>query len=103
MSNAYFTIPKPYNEPVLGYMPGSSERSALKAELARQSETVVTIPLIIGGKEVFGDEYYRLNVQANIDRTAADFWADTVRYLYSKTMLGFFLNSSISFIISEAD
>lgn len=37
----------------------------------------------IGGKEVFGDEYYRLNVQANIDRTAADFWADTVRFLYS--------------------
>ena len=57
MSNAYFTIPKPYNEPVLGYMPGSSERSALKAELARQSETVVTIPLIIGGKEVYTDRW----------------------------------------------
>ncbi len=57
MSNAVFSVPKPYNEPIHGYLPGSSERAALKRELDRQSEQIVTIPLIIGGKEVFTDVY----------------------------------------------
>lgn len=57
MSNAYFRIPKPYNEPIHSYLPGSSERAALKAELKRQSEQVITIPLIIGGKEVYTDAF----------------------------------------------
>lgn len=56
MTNAYFTIPKPYNEPIYGYMPGSPERAALKKELDRQSNTVVKIPLIIGGKEVWTEK-----------------------------------------------
>lgn len=57
MSNAYFTIPKPYNEPVLGYLPGSPERATLKAELKKQSDEVVTIPLIIGGKDVYTQQF----------------------------------------------
>jgi 1-pyrroline-5-carboxylate dehydrogenase len=40
------------NEPVLSYAPGSPERAALKAELARMSAETVEIPLFIGGKEV---------------------------------------------------
>ena len=56
MSNAYFTIAKPANDPFLGYLPGSPERAALKEELARQASEVVKIPLIIGGKEVWTDE-----------------------------------------------
>ncbi|MDO4568223.1 MAG: L-glutamate gamma-semialdehyde dehydrogenase [Clostridia bacterium] len=57
MNNAFFTVPKPYNEPILSYMPGSPERQALKDELARQSAEVVTIPLIIGGKEVYTEVF----------------------------------------------
>lgn len=53
MSNASFCVPKPYNEPVRAYLPGSPERASLKAELAQQSEQVVRIPLIIGGKEIW--------------------------------------------------
>jgi 1-pyrroline-5-carboxylate dehydrogenase len=53
MGNGTYCIPKPQNEPVLPYLPGSPERAALKAELKRQSENKVLIPLIIGGKEVF--------------------------------------------------
>ena len=53
MCNGNFFIPKPQNEPVLSYQPGSPERLALKAELQRQSENKVTIPLIIGGQEVY--------------------------------------------------
>ena len=33
MNNAIFSIPRPYNEPILSYAPGTAERSALKAEL----------------------------------------------------------------------
>ena len=50
MANAFFSVPKAYNEPILGYMPGSPERAALESELKRQSETKITIPLVIGGK-----------------------------------------------------
>jgi len=52
MANGNFIIPKPLNEPVLGYAPGSAERKALKAELKRQSDNKIVIPLIIGGKEI---------------------------------------------------
>ncbi len=56
MSNAYFKIEKPNNEPARDYLPGSAERESLKAELERQSSQVVKIPLIIGGREVWTDQ-----------------------------------------------
>lgn len=46
-------VPTPVNEAVLGYLPGSAERAALKAELRRQSGECIDIPLVIDGKEVF--------------------------------------------------
>ena len=52
MSNGIYTISKPQNEPVGGYLPGSKEKAALKRELARMAATPREIPLIIGGKEV---------------------------------------------------
>ncbi len=52
MNNGYYKIAMPANEPGLGYLPGSAERAALKAELAAQSSNVIEIPLIIGGQEV---------------------------------------------------
>lgn len=52
MSNAYFTVPEPYNEPVRSYGPGSPEKKELKDKLAKLQTTEVEIPLIIGGKEV---------------------------------------------------
>ena len=45
--------PTPVNEPVLGYLPGSSERTDLKAELSRQESEIMEIPCIINGEEVF--------------------------------------------------
>lgn len=53
MSNGFFKIDMPKNEPVHSYLPGSAERESLKKELARQSAVVEKIPLIIGGKEVW--------------------------------------------------
>ncbi len=52
MTNAVHSIPAPVNEPVLGFLPGSPERAALKAEIARQANEVVEIPIIIGGREI---------------------------------------------------
>jgi 1-pyrroline-5-carboxylate dehydrogenase len=45
-------IPTPRNEPVLSYAPGSPERAALKAELARQSRDTIEIPVVVGGREI---------------------------------------------------
>ena len=47
-----FTTPHPINEPILGYAPGSAEKTALKAKLAELGSSVIEIPLVIGGKEV---------------------------------------------------
>jgi 1-pyrroline-5-carboxylate dehydrogenase len=47
-----FEPPRPINEPVLSYAPGTAERRALKEALDRMSNEVVDIPLIIGGEEV---------------------------------------------------
>lgn len=43
-------VPKPLNEPVLSYAPGSTEKKQLKAALQELSQTVTEIPLIIGGE-----------------------------------------------------
>jgi len=48
--SAYRT-PAPRNEPVLNYAPGSPERAALKAALARMSGETIDIPVVIGGQE----------------------------------------------------
>ncbi len=45
-------VPPPVNEPVLTYAPGTPERKALQAELARQAGLEVEIPIIVGGREL---------------------------------------------------
>ena len=52
MNNAIINFPVPANEPVKAYLEGSPERIALDAELDRQWNTVLDIPIIIGGKEI---------------------------------------------------
>ncbi len=50
--NTIFQVPKPLNEPVWNYAPGSPERKELKAKLAELRGQIIDIPLIIAGKEV---------------------------------------------------
>jgi 1-pyrroline-5-carboxylate dehydrogenase len=52
MSNAFFKVPVPVNEPVLNYAPGSPERIALKATLDELYDRQVDVPMYIGGKEI---------------------------------------------------
>ncbi len=49
MSTGLFRAPTPVNEPVRSYAPGTPERAALKAELARQSAREVEAAPIVGG------------------------------------------------------
>lgn len=52
MDNAIFRFPKPVNEPVKAYAPGSNEKLQLKQALAQVASEEWDIPLIIGGKEI---------------------------------------------------
>src|SRR4051795_2161922 len=47
-----FEAPRPYNEPVRDYAPGSPEREALRLRLKEMETQQLDIPLVIGGKEV---------------------------------------------------
>ncbi|HEV8179525.1 MAG TPA: L-glutamate gamma-semialdehyde dehydrogenase [Gaiellaceae bacterium] len=56
-----FRVPEPYNEPVLGYEPGSPERDELRRRLDELSRERVDIPLVIGGEDVqTGDTFEAL-------------------------------------------
>jgi 1-pyrroline-5-carboxylate dehydrogenase len=49
---AIFRPPPPRNEPVLGYEPGSPERSEVQSRLAEMAEEPIEIPVVIGGEEI---------------------------------------------------
>ncbi|OLS26055.1 MAG: 1-pyrroline-5-carboxylate dehydrogenase [Candidatus Heimdallarchaeota archaeon LC_2] len=51
-----YRIPKPINEPVLDYLPGSLELQRTKEELDRMSSTTIKMPLIIGGERIYTEE-----------------------------------------------
>jgi 1-pyrroline-5-carboxylate dehydrogenase len=52
MMNAIVSVPRPRNEPVLSYAPGTAERRALRAELQRMASEVIEITPRIGGERV---------------------------------------------------
>lgn len=55
MSDAIYQVPKPVNEPVLSYSPGSPERTLLKQAIIEAKAKFTDIPMIIGGREVRTD------------------------------------------------
>ncbi|MEJ2616190.1 MAG: hypothetical protein P8Z35_14630 [Ignavibacteriaceae bacterium] len=58
MSNAYFKVPHPVNEPVKLYKPGSPERTEIKKKLSELKSKQIEVPLIINGQicwQVHGD------------------------------------------------
>ena len=68
MRNAIYNFPIPNNEPVKAYLKGSPEREALEAELKRQTETVLDIPIIIGGLGDYLAECKLLESLKNYDK-----------------------------------
>ncbi|MBK8723146.1 MAG: L-glutamate gamma-semialdehyde dehydrogenase [Saprospiraceae bacterium] len=56
MSNAFFKVPTPINEPVLSYVKGSKERQNLDKAIIELKSKPLDIPMIIGGKKIFTDK-----------------------------------------------
>lgn len=52
MSNAFYTVPTPKNEPVKEYRPGSPEKLSLKEALKEARSKEIEAPMYIGGKKV---------------------------------------------------
>ena len=52
MSLGHSRAPKPVNEPVLSYAPGSPERASIEAELARQDAANVEVTPVVGGEKI---------------------------------------------------
>jgi 1-pyrroline-5-carboxylate dehydrogenase len=71
MNNAIFTFDSPQNEPILQYGHGSKEREQILAELNRQSDEQIEIPLIIGGKEIRTGKTAKVVMPHNHGKTIA--------------------------------
>lgn len=52
MNNAVAAIPRPINEPVRGYAPGSPERDSLRVSIEKMKSRELEIPCFIGGEEI---------------------------------------------------
>ncbi len=61
MNNALFDVPKPVNEPVLNYLPGSPEKIALKQALDEARSKVLEIQMYINGKETTTENKIKLS------------------------------------------
>ena len=51
-THAIFTPPKPHNEPIKDYAPGSPEREELQRRLQEMQSERLDIPCVIGGEEI---------------------------------------------------
>lgn len=60
MSNAFYAVPAPKNEPVKEYKPGSPEKLALKEALKTARANTIDAPMYIGGKKIFTDNKQRM-------------------------------------------
>jgi len=52
MQNAIANVPRPDNEPVRAYAPGTREKETLKTRLKELLDQEMEIPIVIGGKEI---------------------------------------------------
>ncbi len=57
-AHGFFRPPSHDNEPVLSYAPGTPERAELQARLQQMQADRISIPMIIGGKDVHADETF---------------------------------------------
>ncbi|WP_371374733.1 L-glutamate gamma-semialdehyde dehydrogenase [Sporomusa aerivorans] len=74
MNNGFFQVKPPVNEPVKGYLPGSPEKAALKAELERQLANPVELPLIIGGKKVLSEQKTKITCPHDHQKVLGEYY-----------------------------
>ncbi len=60
MSKAIFKVPQAYNEQILNYRHGSTEKINLKNTIGQLKSIVTDIPMYIGGMEVRTDDRYEI-------------------------------------------
>ncbi|MDB9722553.1 L-glutamate gamma-semialdehyde dehydrogenase [Candidatus Marinimicrobia bacterium] len=56
------TIPKPINEPILSYAPGTPEKDSLKKCIQGLKSKKLEVPLIIGGQEIKSDNLSEMSI-----------------------------------------
>ena len=67
-----FTPPPAVNEPIKSYAPGSPEREELKNRLREMEGERISIPLVIGGKDIATDETFEAVMPHRKDHVLAD-------------------------------
>ena len=60
MPKGIYHIPKPVNEPVKSYAPGSPERASLQAEIQNLKSLELDVPMHIGGAEIRTESKVRM-------------------------------------------
>ncbi len=60
MLNGRINVPKPANEPVLDYAPGSSQCEILKQQITLMRNDPIEIPIIVGGKTLTSDKQFSI-------------------------------------------
>ena len=71
-AHGFFTPPAHENEPVKSYAPGTPERAELQARLQAMQSERISIPMIIGGKDVHSDETFEAVMPHRKDHVLAD-------------------------------
>jgi 1-pyrroline-5-carboxylate dehydrogenase len=77
-----FSFPLPANEPLLGYEPGSKERSVLKRTLEELRSQEADIPMFIGEKEVRTGKKVPIHPPHEISRTLGYFHAGDEKHIH---------------------
>ena len=67
-----FRPPAPVNEPVKSYAPGTPEREELRVRLAQMERERLSVPMVIGGEEVYTDETAQAVMPHRKDHVLAD-------------------------------
>ena len=75
-------VPPPANEPNLSYLPGSSERAALKARLAAMAGERIDIPIVIGGCEIRTGKVRQSVMPHNHGHVLADWHAAEAEHVH---------------------
>jgi 1-pyrroline-5-carboxylate dehydrogenase len=73
VNSLHVSIPLPANEPLNSYAPGTEARALLKAELKRQSEQTIEIPLLLNGKEIKTGKFAEIRAPHNHDMLLAKY------------------------------
>ena len=74
MYSGFYEVPKPWNEAVKAYAPGSPERAEIKAAIKEMRSKEIEIPMVIGGARIKTDDKIRIHPPHDIAHTLGYFY-----------------------------